>query len=340
MASIREACGLVTAKRLSYGKEDSQSWPKIAVLVPCYNEAATVGRVVHDFLTFLPQAQVFVYDNNSTDRTVQVALEAGATVRSVMKQGKGHVIRRMFSDVEADIFILVDGDDTYSAHEAPLMVEKLVVNRLDMVVGVRTTEDGDAYRTGHRFGNKVLTWMVTRIFGNAFSDILSGYRVLSRRFVKSFPALANGFETETEITVHALELNMPVGEVPTNYRSRPTGSLSKLHTYRDGWRIFRTIISLIKAERPLVFFSFLAGLLSAVAIVLIIPILITYQKTGQVPRFPTAILSMGLFLAAFLSVTSGLVLDTITRGRREMKRLFYLSIPHHGSLVEYERDER
>lgn len=299
---------------------------RIAVLVPCYNEEVTIGRVVCDFQAAIPNSVIYVYDNNSSDRTSEVARGAGAIVRMETYQGKGNVVRRMFADIDADIFVLVDGDDTYSAASVTAMIERLIAEQLDMVVGTRVTEEKTAYRAGHRFGNKLLTGLVRLIFGRSFSDVLSGYRVFSRRYVKSFPALAKGFETETELTVHALELRMPVAEIPTPYRSRPEYSSSKLNTYRDGFRILTTIIRLYKTERPLAFFSIASALLATLSILLAYPLLVTYLHTGLVPRFPTAILSMGLMLLAFLSLSCGLILDTVTRGRLELKRLVYLSI--------------
>lgn len=300
---------------------------RVAVLIPCYNEAASIGRVVRDFKMSLPHADIYVYDNNSTDRTVEIAEAAGAVVRRVWHQGKGSVVRRMFSDVEADVYVMVDGDDTYTAADAPALVTLLLQNHFDMVVGTRVATDEQAFRFGHQWGNWVFTRSIGLIFGDMYSDILSGYRVFSRRFVKSFPALSNGFDTEAEMTVHALELKMPVGEMATGYRGRPTGSSSKLNTYRDGVRILIAIMALVKAERPILFFGTAAGLLIFAAVILMIPVVLTYEHTGLVPRVPTVILSTGLVLSAFLSLTSGLILDTITRGRREMKRLFYLSLP-------------
>ncbi len=299
--------------------------PTIAVLIPCYNEEAAIGSVVRDFRAALPDAIVYVYDNNSKDRTVEVARAAGAVVRSEPLQGKGNVMRRMFADIEADVYVLVDGDDTYHAASAPLLVKRLWDERLDMVNGARVTEIVAAYRPGHRFGNLVLTGMVARIFGSRIGDMLSGYRVFSRRFVKSFPALASGFETETELTVHALELRMPIAEVKTPYKDRPPGSHSKLNTIRDGIRILRAIVMLVKEERPLPFFSALFGLLALLSMVLGIPVIATYFETGLVPRFPTALLATGLMLLGFLSLTCGLILDTVTHGRREAKRMHYLS---------------
>lgn len=299
---------------------------RIAVLVPCYNEAAAIEQVITGFRQALPQARILVFDNNSTDDTVAIARRAGAETRHVHRQGKGNVVRRMFADVEADLYLLVDGDATYDAASAPRLIEKLLAEELDMVVGARKDTATEAYRPGHRFGNRVLTEFVARIFGRAFNDILSGYRVFSRRFVKSFPALSIGFEIETELTIHALELRMPIAEVETPYYARPAGSASKLNTWRDGFRILRMILRLYQLQRPLSFFSWIAGVLAAVAILLSIPVLVTYIETGLVPRLPTAILSTGLMLLASLSLTCGLILDNVTRGRQEMKRLFYLGI--------------
>ena len=305
----------------------SRAGLRVAVLLPCYNEQEAIGRVVRDFRQALPEAIVYVYDNNSRDETRARAAAAGAVVRSESQQGKGFVVRRMFADVEADVYVLVDGDDTYHAPSAPLLVERLLADQLDMVVGRRVTEIEQAYRPGHRLGNRLLTGVVARVFGDRFKDILSGYRVFSRRFVKSFPALTKEFEIETELTVHALELDMPIAEVDTPYKDRPAGSASKLRTYRDGVRILTTILVLFKEERPLAFFG-LAGLaLALLALGLGYPVLTEYLRTGLVPRFPTAILATGLMTLAFLSFTSGLVLETVTRGRKELKRLAYLTIP-------------
>lgn len=304
---------------------------RIAVLVPCYNEEQTVAQVVRDFRAILPAAAIYVYDNNSKDQTAKRAAEAGAVVRFEKNQGKGHVLRRMFSDIEADIYVLVDGDNTYHASSTPAMIRTLLAGQLDMVVGTRLTEHaGEAFRHGHQFGNRLLTGCVSLLFGRNLTDMLSGFRVLSRRFVKSFPALAKGFETETELTVHALELRMPVAEIVTPYGARPIGSESKLHTYRDGFRILMTIVNLFKEERPLAFFTILFGLLAALAVGLAVPIFLTYAATGLVPRFPTAILATGIMLLAFLSLACGLILDTVTHGRRELKRLHYLSIAAPG----------
>jgi glycosyltransferase involved in cell wall biosynthesis len=310
---------------------NAQSY-RVAVILPCFNEEATIADVVRDFRAALPQAVVYVYDNNSKDRTVEIARTAGAVVRRETRQGKGHVVRRMFADVEADIYVLADGDGTYDAASAPAMVEKLVDEQLDMVVGSRlTTYEGEAFRRGHRFGNDLLTGFLGLCFGRTFTDILSGYRVFSRRFVKSFPALSVGFETETELSVHALELRMPIAEFVTAYKARPAGSASKLRTYRDGFRILMMILNLFKEERPLAFFSIISGALALIAVALSYPVFITYIETGLVPRFPTAILSTGLMILASLSLTCGFVLDTVTHGRREMKRLAYLAIPPIGN---------
>lgn len=298
---------------------------RIAVILPCYNEAAAIAGVVHDFRAVLPDADIYVFDNNSTDGTPSCALDAGALVCGENRQGKGNVVRRMFADVEADIYVLTDGDGTYDAAVAPEMISRLVAENLDMVVGSRLTDyDGDAFRRGHRFGNDLLTGCLGFFFGRSFTDILSGYRVFSRRYVKSFPALASGFEIETELAVHALELRMPVAEMPTAYKGRPAGSESKLRTYRDGFRILSTILVLFKEERPFTCFSLIAALFAATSLILAYPIFATYIETGLVPRFPTAILSTGLMIIAFLSFSCGLILETVSRGRREMRRLFYL----------------
>jgi glycosyltransferase involved in cell wall biosynthesis len=303
---------------------------RIAVLVPCYNEEAAVATVVADFRKALPAAAIYVYDNNSRDRTVAVAREAGAEVRSETHQGKGHVVRRMFADVDADVYVLVDGDATYDAPSAPVMIEKLLAEHLDMVVGLRVDQSVAAYRPGHRTGNWMLTSFLASVFGEAFKDILSGYRVFSRRFVKSFPVLSDGFEIETELSVHALELALPVAEIATPYYARPEGSFSKLNTWRDGFRILGTILRLYRSEKPLRFFTAIGIFLMLVSVGLAIPVFVTYLEEGVVPRLPTAVLSTGLMVVAVLSISSGLVLDTVTRGRREMKLLAYLSQPSVG----------
>jgi glycosyltransferase involved in cell wall biosynthesis len=300
---------------------------RIAVLVPCYNEEAAVAAVVKGFKQALPTATIYVYDNNSKDRTVTVAREAGAEVRGERRQGKGHVVRRMFADIDADVYVLVDGDATYDAPSAPRMIERLLDEHLDMVVGLRIDQEQAAYRMGHRTGNWMLTRFLAEVFGQAFKDILSGYRVFSRRFVKSFPVLSDGFEIETELTVHALELALPVAEISTPYYARPEGSISKLNTWRDGFRILNTILKLYRSEKPLRFFTAIGIFLALLSIGFAVPIFVTFVETGLVPRLPTAVLSMGLMIVALLSASSGLVLDTVTRGRREMKLLAYLSHP-------------
>jgi glycosyltransferase involved in cell wall biosynthesis len=300
---------------------------RVAVLVPCYNEAPTIAKVVRDFRLCLPKADIYVYDNGSMDGTAARAHEAGAIVRREVLQGKGHVIRRMFADVEADVYVLVDGDATYDAAAAPEMMRLLVEQGLDMVSGIRVEEDAGAYRPGHRIGNRVLTGMVRKIFGDRVRDVLSGYRLFSRRFVKSFPALATGFETEMEFTVHALELRMPIGEVKTRYGERPSGSASKLRTIRDGLRILRTLLVLVKEERPLQFFSAMSLLLLMAGLALGIPVVFEFLHTGLVPRLPTALLALGFVLLSFLSVLGGLILDSVCLGRRELKRMAYLAVP-------------
>ena len=304
---------------------------EIAVLVPCYNEAASIAHVVADFAAGIPGATVYVYDNNSSDLTAEVAETAGAVVRHESMQGKGNVVRRMFADVDADVYILVDGDNTYEAAAAPEMVRLLVNNQLDMVTATRVTEQDAAYRRGHRTGNVMLTGIVRWIFGNRITDMLSGYRVFSRRFVKSFPALASGFETETEFTIHALELRMPIGEIATRYRERPAGSASKLRTYSDGARILFTILKLVKEERPLQFFGIAGAALLVVGVALGLPVVFEYFHTGLVPRLPTAVLATGLILLSFLSAAAGLILDSVARGRKEFKRLIYLGYPPPGA---------
>ena len=300
---------------------------RVAVLVPCFNEEVAIAGVVAAFQAALPKSIVYVYDNNSRDGTAAEARAAGAVVRREALQGKGHVVRRMFADIEADAYVLVDGDGTYDAATAPQMVQRLLDERLDMVSGVRTPHTAAAYRRGHRFGNIVLSGVVAAVFGDRVSDMLSGYRVFSRRFVKSFPAAAGGFETETEFTVHALELRLPVGEVPTAYGERPAGSASKLATYRDGLRILRMILFLVKEERPLPFFSVVGFALLLIGFGLGGPVVREFAMTGLVPRLPTAVLATGFVLLAFLSAGIGLVLDSVARGRKDAKRLAYLAIP-------------
>lgn len=297
---------------------------RIVVLIPCYNEALTIGKVIADFRLALPQATIYVYDNNSADGTREIALAAGAIVRSEPIQGKGNVVRRMFRDVEADFYIMADGDDTYDASIAPNMLQLAIDGLYDLVNCVRKDTEQEAYRLGHRVGNQLLTGMVRHIFGDRIQDMLSGYKVLSRRFVKSFPALSGGFDTETELTVHALELSMPVAHVEGAYKGRPKGSQSKLNTYRDGIRILWLITVLFKHERPMQLFLLIAVLFALPSIALGIPIVVHFLNTGLVPRLPTAVLATGLMLLASLSFTTGLILDTVTRGRREGRMLAYL----------------
>lgn len=300
---------------------------RIAVLLPCYNEETAIAQTIAGFRAALPDAAIYVYDNNSRDRTCELAAAAGAIVRHERMQGKGNVVRRMFADVDADIYLMADGDATYDAASAPMLIERLLDEQLDMVVGSRVGEAVEAYRRGHRLGNRLLTGMLARLFGRSFSDILSGYRVFSRRFVKSFPVLSAGFEIETEISVHALELKMPVAEIETPYFARPEGSASKLSTYSDGWRILRTIVTLYRIERPLLFFGWIGALFALLAVILAIPLGVTYMHTHLVPRLPTAILATGLMILAFLNGFAGLILDTVVRGRREVRRLAYLAHP-------------
>jgi len=300
--------------------------PRVAVLIPCFNEAEAIAQVIADFQAALPTATIYVYDNNSTDDTKVQAVQAGAIVRTETLQGKGNVVRRMFADIEAEVYVLVDGDGTYDAASATVMVEHLLANSLDMVNGARLATTVRAYRPGHVFGNKLLTGTVAAIFGSRIRDMLSGYRVFSRRFVKSFPALASGFETETELTVHALELRLPIAEILTPYRDRPPGSKSKLNTFRDGFRILRTIVYLVKEERPMLFFSSLASLLFISSLILGWPVVATFLETGLVPRLPTAVLAMGAMILSAVSFVTGLILGTVTLSRREMKRLHYLGL--------------
>ena len=308
-------------------------WPdlRVVVLIPCYNEEVAIPKVIADFRAALPEARIYVFDNNSSDNTSAVARAAGAEVRRETLQGKGNVVRRAFADVDADIYLLVDGDDTYDASAAPGMIDLLVADHLDMVNGARVTDIAAAYRPGHRLGNLVLTGLVRLVFGDRISDMLSGYRVFSRRFVKSFPSLASGFETETEFTVHALDLKMPVGEVTTRYKDRPVGSVSKLRTYSDGLRILHTIVVLVKDERPLQFFASVALVLGILGLGVGARVVLDYIETGLIPRLPSAILASAFEILAFLSLASGLILDSVARGRKEVKRLAYLAIPGVGA---------
>ncbi len=299
---------------------------EIAVILPCYNEEAAIEKTVRDFRAALPEAHIYVYDNNSKDRTAELARRAGAIVRNETRQGKGNVMRRMFADIEADIYVLADGDDTYDASAAPVMVRKLQDEGLDLVTGRRVHVAAAAYRAGHVWGNRMLTGLTRLMFDIEVKDMLSGYRVMSRRFVKSFPFTAEGFGIETELSVHAVRLLMPMAEVDTRYKERPPGSVSKLSTYRDGIRILLTIVHLLREERPLVFFSIIGALFALVSLALGTSIVIEFVHTGQVPRLPTALLATGLMLVAVLALMSGLILDTVTRGRWEAKRMAYLSL--------------
>ena len=304
--------------------------PRIAVLLPCFNEEAAIGATVEGFRRALPDATIYVYDNNSRDRTKGVAAAAGAVVRSEGQQGKGHVVRRMFADIDADVYIMADGDLTYDPASAPEMARMISADHLDMVVGTRRHEAVEAYRGGHVLGNRLFTRLLSGLFGRSFTDIFSGYRAFSRRFVKSYPVLSQGFEIETEMSVHALELRMPVGEIETRYGARPEGSHSKLSTFGDGWKILKTIATLYRIERPVLFYGGIGALLLIAAILLAVPLVLTYMQTGLVPRFPTAILVTGMTVIAVLCFFTGLILDTVTRGRREMRRLAYLSLPGPG----------
>lgn len=320
--ALRDPCASNT--RLEPGRE-------IAVIIPCFNEAHSIAEVVRGFKSVLPGAKIYVFDNNSTDQSIAIARSAGAVIRREMLQGKGQVVRRMFADVDADVYVMADGDSTYDPSFAAGMVDLLFEERLDMVVGTRVASHNSAYPRAHRFGNRMLTRSVANLFGERFTDMLSGYRVFSRRFVKSFPAMSSGFEIETELTIHALELQMPVAEVATPYNVRVAGSMSKLHTYSDGLKIVFSIINLYKNERPFRFFCAIAGTFLAVALTLGIPLVVTFLATGLVPRQPTAILATGFVLLSALSFVAGLILDTVTRGRREMRRLAYLALPPPGS---------
>ena len=309
----------------------STDQPRIAVLLPCYNEEATIAEVVCGFRASLLDAVIYVYDNNSADRTRELAAAAGAVVRSETQQGKGRVVRRMFADIDADVYVMADGDLTYDPEAAPEMVRMLLGEQFDMVVGTRKHEEADAYRGGHVLGNRLFTRLLAGLFGRSFSDIFSGYRVFSRRFVKSFPVLSAGFEIETEMSVHALELKMPVGEMETLYLARPEGSESKLSTFSDGWRILKTILILYRVERPVLFYGGIGALLLVAALILAVPLAVTYLETGLVPRFPTAILVTGMTIVAVLCFFTGLILDTVTRGRQEVRRLAYLTLPAPGN---------
>lgn len=303
---------------------------EIAILVPCHNEAIAIADVIRDFKCALPNSKIYVYDNNSTDNTSEVAQLNGAIVRKETNKGKGNVVRRMFADVDADIYVMVDGDNTYEAKKAPELIQKLMDDHLDMVVGSRVETQTDdkyaTYRLGHRFGNSLFSTIIARLFGKQFKDVFSGYRVFSRRFVKSFPAASRGFDIETELTIHSLELRLPTAEIKTHYGARPEGSTSKLNSYRDGFKILMRILLLLKEVRPLLFFGSIFVILAFISCALFSPVFIDYLKTGLVQRFPTAILSTGIMLLAFMSLTCGIILDNVCRSRREMKRFFYLNV--------------
>jgi len=307
----------------------------IAILVPCYNEAITIASVIHTFKKTIPNSQIYIYDNNSTDDTAAIAKENGAIVKKELNKGKGHVVRRMFADVEADIYVLVDGDNTYDAKKLPEMIRKLVEDDLDMVIGSRVEKIAPdkyaVYRLGHRLGNSLFTNLIGNLFGKKFNDVFSGYRVFTRRFVKSFPAMSRGFEIETELTIHSLELRLPSTEIPTEYGARPTGSASKLNSYRDGFKILMRILLLLKEVRPLLFFGALFVFLATLSFLVFLPVLIDYIHTGLVERFPTAILSTGIMLLAFISLSCGIILDNVCRARRETKRFFYLALSRFKS---------
>lgn len=306
----------------------------IAVLLPCYNEALVIGTVIERFRAMLPDAKIYVYDNNSRDNSAEVARKAGAVVRTETRQGKGFVVRRMFADIDADIYIMCDADETYDADAAPELIKRLVDDGLDMMVGTRTDVSGTAYRPAHRFGNWMLTSLVGAIFGRGFSDMLSGYRVFSRRFVKSFPPMSQGFEIETELTIHALQLGMPTSELPTRFTDRVEGSESKLQTVSDGFRILWTISTLLKQERPFALLGSVSLALFCLSLLFGYPVIIEYMQSGTVPRLPTAILATGTMILASLSLFSGLILDTVTRGRKEAKLLRYLQLSSIHADVE------
>ncbi|MDQ1204238.1 glycosyltransferase [Microbacterium sp. SORGH_AS_0862] len=299
--------------------------PSIAAIVPCYNEELAIGKVVADLREAVPEMAIYVYDNNSSDETARVAREAGAIVRHESTKGKGNVVRRAFADVEADIYVLIDGDDTYATRDLPRMIDALRSGPFDHVLGVRRQETAGAYRPGHELGNKGFNWFVSRVFKSRVEDMLSGYRVFSRRFVKSFPALSREFEIETELTVHAMSLRVPQVEVPVGFKDRPAGSESKLRTYHDGFRILSLIIGLIRHERPFLFYGIVGVLLALVALLIGAPVVAEYFQTGLVPRLPSALLSVGIAILAFLSWTIGLILDGVLKARREFSRLNYLT---------------
>ena len=302
---------------------------RIAAIVPCYNEEAAVATVVHDLKAAVPGMQVYVYDNASTDRTAEVAAAAGAIVRSERRKGKGNVVRRAFGDVDADVYLLIDGDDTYEAAAAERMIRTLVDEQLDHVLGVRTQPEGveSAYRPGHETGNRLFNRLVGWLFGEPVTDMLSGYRIFSKRFVKSFPALSREFEIETELTVHSMRLRVPQREVQVGFKDRPEGSESKLRTYHDGFRILNLIAQLVRWERPLFFYSLLAALLVLVGFALGVPVIVDYAQTGLVPRLPTALLATAFVLLGVLAALAGMIFAGALRARLEAARLAYLRYP-------------
>lgn len=322
------------------GRAVDLNQPRIAVLIPCFNEEKTIGTVVRDFRASLPSAEIYVYDNNSGDGTRVEAENAGAIVRRETMQGKGWVVRRMFADIEADVYVLVDGDGTYDAAAAPQLIDQLQTQQLAMMVGCRVHQAAQAYRPGHVWGNRMFTTAVAALFGKSFTDILSGYRVFSRPFIKSFPVFAGGFEIETELTVHALTMGLPVAETDTAYKERPEGSVSKLSTYRDGFRILGTIVVLFKNERPFLFFLVLGCAFMLLALVLAYPVVVTFVETGLVPRLPTAILATGLALYSLIMFACGLILDTVSKGRLEAKMLAYLNAEKRAAYAIASQERR
>lgn len=298
---------------------------KVAVLLPCYNEEAAIADVVRGFRAVLPAADIYVYDNNSKDRTVERAREAGAVVRSERRQGKGNVVRRMLADVEADVYLMADGDLTYDPLAAPLLIERLVSSQLDMVVATRQGE-GMMARKGHAAGNVMFNRMVAKLFGDGFTDILSGYRVCSRRFAKSFPTASGGFEIETELSVHALDLRLAVDEIAVRYGNRPENSTSKLSTFRDGFKILWTIAMMYRAVKPFKFFGVIGAGMALASVGLAAPVVVEFLETGLVPRFPTAILAASIMQLAVLSLVCGVIVEAVAEGRREAKRLRYLEL--------------
>ncbi len=303
---------------------------RIAVCLPCYNEEAAIAEVVKSFKAALPAADIYVFDNNSSDKTAEVAAKAGAITRHVARKGKGNVVRRMFADIDADIYVMADGDGTYDATQAPALVNALVEQKLDMVVGARVHDTDEAYRRGHQFGNRVLNLCVHTLFDNRLDDMLSGYRVFSRRYVKSFPTFSRGFEIETEMTIHALQLSMPVREIPTAYSKRAEGTQSKLSTYKDGIRILSFIMFMFKEGRPFMFFGLIAAIMAVFSLGLGLPVVFDYLETGLVERFPTAFLSLGVMLAALISLICGVILDSVSNMRLEGKKLVYLALEGVG----------